>query len=151
MDKKIKEIIEDLNNSIDLKYSSECINVISDKEVMIDDEAILSHEQALRFFSERYNMQSFIKEKKMRVIKETLIQDIEKLNSKDEISVIDITTKDHNYMILKSIEKNRIFSIIRGFNSLEKKNRQINLSINNSLMYSLGISHYNKGKLIKRY
>jgi hypothetical protein len=151
MDMKIKNIIQDLKKSNNLTHALDCINFIVNKEILIDDDNVLKKQDAIRFFKERYNMQSFLKDSKLKIIEEKLIEIIEKLDNNDEIIIIDITEEKNNYLIFKRKNEDEIFYILKGFDNLNKKKNYINVLLANSWVNVIGISHYNKGELLKYY
>ena len=99
MDTKIENIIQGLKKSNHLTHALDCINFIVNKEIMIDNDNVLQKQDAIRFFKERYNMQSFLKDNKLKIIEEKLIELIEKLDNNDEIVMIDITEEKNDYLI----------------------------------------------------
>ena len=151
MDTKIKNIIQGLKKSNHLTHALDCINFIVNKEIMIDNDNVLQKQDAIRFFKERYNMQSFLKDNKLKIIEEKLIELIEKLDNNDEIVMIDITEEKNDYLIFKRKNDDEIFYILKGFNNLNKKKNYINELQANSWVNVIGISHYIKGELIECY
>ncbi|EAZ96429.1 hypothetical protein FBBAL38_03380 [Flavobacteria bacterium BAL38] len=151
MDDKIKNIIQalELNTSID--YSKDCIYILNNNEIMLDDEIILEKKDAEPFYIERFKMQSFLFDEKLKIIKKEFIDYFEKLNQQDKIIIIELTDKEHNYQIIKSDEKDIIFYILKGFNNLKKKKEYIDTINKYYNIHSIGISYYIKGDLIKYY
>ena len=64
-----------------MTHALDCINFIVNKEIMIDNDNVLQKQDAIRFFKERYNMQSFLKDNKLKIIEEKLIELIEKFEN----------------------------------------------------------------------
>lgn len=151
MDKKIKDIINDLEFNTGLEYSKDCVYILSHNEIMLNDEIILDKKDAERFYLERFKMQSLLSDEKLKIIKKEFITYLEKLNQDDKIIVIELTDKYNNYQIIKSSEKDIIFYILKGFNNLKKKKDYIDSIIKYTSSHSIGISLYIKGDLIKYY